>query len=95
MAQSGSAHQTVLRSPESQSDCELKPKPKLPNLRHAVATIVITGIVCGIVCLMILAATIYGCTYAAMTAQSQGGPLAQIPELSKTEGKEFLDSLPA
>ncbi|KAM6170368.1 LOW QUALITY PROTEIN: leucine-rich repeat and transmembrane domain-containing protein 1 [Rhynchocyon petersi] len=77
------------------SECELKPKPRPPNLRHAVGTIVITGVVCGIVCLMMLVATIYGCTYAAITAQYRGGPLAQSNQLGKTEGKELIDSSPA
>ncbi|XP_055985225.1 leucine-rich repeat and transmembrane domain-containing protein 1 [Sorex fumeus] len=95
VSQPGSAHQAVLRSPESRSECELKPKPRLTNLRRAVATVVIIGIVCGIVCLLILVSTIYGCTYAALTAQNQGGPLAQIHELSTTEGKELLDNSPA
>ncbi|MBW01618.1 Leucine-rich repeat and transmembrane domain-containing protein 1, partial [Eschrichtius robustus] len=97
--QLGAAHRAVPRPPESHSSgerdhwgCEIKPKPRPANLRHAVATIVIAGVVCGIVCLMMLAAAIYGCTYAAITAQYHGGRLAQINEPAKTEGKELFDS---
>nr|XP_058931914.1 leucine-rich repeat and transmembrane domain-containing protein 1 [Kogia breviceps] len=97
--QLGAAHRAVPRPPESHSsgerdhwECEIKPKPRPANLRHAVATIIITGVVCGIVCLMMLAAAIYGCTYAAITAQYHGGCLAQINEPAKTEGKELFDS---
>uniref|UniRef100_A0A673UPT7 Leucine-rich repeat and transmembrane domain-containing protein 1 n=1 Tax=Suricata suricatta TaxID=37032 RepID=A0A673UPT7_SURSU len=89
-------------SPEShglgqrdRSECELKPKPRPINLRHAVATVVITGVVCGIVCLMMLVAAIYGCTYAAVTAQHKAGRLAQTEETVKLEGKEPDDSSPA
>uniref|UniRef100_A0A667FX78 Leucine-rich repeat and transmembrane domain-containing protein 1 n=1 Tax=Lynx canadensis TaxID=61383 RepID=A0A667FX78_LYNCA len=92
--QLGSAHRPGPGSPESpstgqrdRSECELKPKPRPVNLRHAVATVVITGVVCGIVCLMMLAAAIYGCTYAAVTAQYNGGRLAQTDEPVKMEGK--------
>ncbi|XP_019678584.1 leucine-rich repeat and transmembrane domain-containing protein 1 [Felis catus] len=92
--QLGSAHRPGPGSPESpstgqrdHSECELKPKPRPVNLRHAVATVVITGVVCGIVCLMMLAAAIYGCTYAAVTAQYNGGRLAQTDEPVKMEGK--------
>ncbi|XP_048211770.1 leucine-rich repeat and transmembrane domain-containing protein 1 [Perognathus longimembris pacificus] len=76
-------------------ECEAKPKPRPANLRHAVATVVITGVICGIVCLMMLVAAIYGCTYAAITAQYYGGSLAQTSESEKTGGKELLDSSPA
>uniref|UniRef100_A0A8C0JY68 Leucine-rich repeat and transmembrane domain-containing protein 1 n=1 Tax=Canis lupus dingo TaxID=286419 RepID=A0A8C0JY68_CANLU len=100
--QLGSAHQPVPKPPESHStgerdhpECELKPKPRPANLRHAVATVIITGVVCGIVCLMMLAAAIYGCTYAAVTAQYHGGRLAQTNEPVKMEGKELYDSSPA
>nr|XP_019579795.1 PREDICTED: leucine-rich repeat and transmembrane domain-containing protein 1 [Rhinolophus sinicus] len=98
----GSAHWAVPSPPDSDSagepdhaEHELKPKPRPANLRHAMATVIITGVVCGIVCLMMLVATIYGCTYAAITAQYHGGPLAQTEEPTKTEGKELLDSSPA
>ncbi|KAM8758164.1 leucine-rich repeat and transmembrane domain-containing protein 1 [Rhynchonycteris naso] len=97
-----SAHRAVPRPPESHStaeqdhtECELKPKPRPANLRHAVVTVIITGVACGILCLMMLAAAIYGCTYAAITAQYRGGPLAQTNEPAKTEGKELFDSSPA
>ncbi|XP_012886169.1 PREDICTED: leucine-rich repeat and transmembrane domain-containing protein 1 [Dipodomys ordii] len=73
-------------------ECEAKPKPRPANLRHAMATVVITGVVCGIVCLMMLAAAIYGCTYAAITAQYHDGSLAQTSESGKTGGKEMLES---
>uniref|UniRef100_U3K1N3 Uncharacterized protein n=1 Tax=Ficedula albicollis TaxID=59894 RepID=U3K1N3_FICAL len=36
--------------------CEPKAKARPVSLRHAIATVVITGVVCGIVCLMMLAA---------------------------------------
>ncbi|XP_062979636.1 leucine-rich repeat and transmembrane domain-containing protein 1 [Elgaria multicarinata webbii] len=53
----------------SRAHCEPKPKPRPVSLRHAIATVVITGVVCGIVCLMMLAAAVYGCAYAAITAK--------------------------
>ncbi|EPY81750.1 hypothetical protein CB1_000714004 [Camelus ferus] len=100
--QLGATHRAVPRPPESHSagerehwECEIKPKPRPANLRHAVATIIITGVVCGIVCLMMLVAAIYGCTYAAITAQYHGGRLTQTNEPVKTEGKELFDSSPA
>lgn len=100
--QPGSAHQAVPRPPGSystgerdHSECELKPKPRLANLRHAVATVIITGVLCGIMCLLMLAAAIYGCTYAAITAQHHEGPLVQTNEPAKAEGKETFDSSPA
>ncbi|XP_054451116.1 leucine-rich repeat and transmembrane domain-containing protein 1 isoform X2 [Pteronotus mesoamericanus] len=77
------------------SECELKPKPKPANLRHAVVTVIITGVACGILCLMMLVATIYGCTYAAITAKCRAGSLAQTNEPEKTEGKDLFDSSPA
>ncbi|XP_049719322.1 leucine-rich repeat and transmembrane domain-containing protein 1 [Elephas maximus indicus] len=100
--QPGSTHSAAVRPPENHStgeqdhsECGLKPKPRPANLRHAVATVIITGVVCGIVCLMMLVATIYGCTYAAITAQYRGRPLAQTNEPGKTEGKGLFDSSPA
>ncbi|XP_008049938.1 leucine-rich repeat and transmembrane domain-containing protein 1 [Carlito syrichta] len=91
-----SAHGAVPRPPENHSsgerdlsECELKPKPKPANLRHAFATVIVTGVVCGIVCLMMLAAAIYGCTYAAIAAQYHGGRLAQANEPAKMEGKNY------
>nr|KAF6420709.1 leucine rich repeats and transmembrane domains 1 [Molossus molossus] len=98
----GSAPWAVPRSPESHSageqehsECELKPKPRPANLRHALVTVIIGGVACGILCLLMLVATIYGCTYAAITARYHGAPLAQTTEPKKTEGKELLDSSPA
>uniref|UniRef100_G1U3M9 Leucine-rich repeat and transmembrane domain-containing protein 1 n=1 Tax=Oryctolagus cuniculus TaxID=9986 RepID=G1U3M9_RABIT len=94
--QPGSAHGVALTPTEiHSSECELKPKPRPANLRHAIATIVITGVVCGIVCLMMLAAAVYGCTYAAITAQYHGKSAAQSNEPGKTAGKELFDSSPA
>lgn len=52
-------------------ECEPKQRLRPVNLRHAIATVVITGVVCGIVCLMMLAAAIYGCAYAAIMAKYQ------------------------
>lgn len=52
-------------------ECESKQKPRPVNLRHAIATVIITGVVCGIVCLMMLAAAVYGCAYAAVMARYQ------------------------
>ncbi|XP_012370269.2 leucine-rich repeat and transmembrane domain-containing protein 1 [Octodon degus] len=97
-----SEHGELHKSPEDHSlgphdlsECGVKPKPKPVNLRHAVATVVITGVVCGIVCLMMLAAAIYGCTYAAITAQYHGRPSPPTTESGKTGGKELFESLPA
>ncbi|KAM3872510.1 leucine-rich repeat and transmembrane domain-containing protein 1 [Diretmus argenteus] len=52
-------------------ECEPKQRPRPVNLRHAIATVIITGVVCGIVCLMMLAAAVYGCAYAAIMAKYQ------------------------
>ncbi|XP_069062551.1 leucine-rich repeat and transmembrane domain-containing protein 1 [Pleurodeles waltl] len=82
------------------SDCEPKPKPRPASLRHAIATVVITGVVCGIVCLMMLAAAVYGCAYAAMMAKyhrelKEVERLAPAGEQGSAEEKEPLDcSLP-
>ncbi|XP_020826278.2 leucine-rich repeat and transmembrane domain-containing protein 1 [Phascolarctos cinereus] len=65
---------------KSRSDCEPKAKARPVNLRHAIATVVITGVVCGVVCLMMLAAGIYGCTYAAIMAKGHGEPLSHTNE---------------
>ncbi|NWS91040.1 LRTM1 protein, partial [Toxostoma redivivum] len=57
--------------------CEPKARARPASLRHAIATVVITGVVCGVVCLMMLAAAVYGCAYAAITARyhrEQPGP---------------------
>lgn len=95
----GSTRPAVPRPPENHgagdrdhAQCEPKPKPRPANLRHAVATVIITGVVCGVVCLMMVAAAIYGCTYAAVTAQGHGRPTAQTSEPAKTEGKDLCDS---
>ncbi|XP_037654386.1 leucine-rich repeat and transmembrane domain-containing protein 1 [Choloepus didactylus] len=100
--QPGSARRAAVSLPETHSvgerdhsECELQPKPKPANLRHAVATVIITGVVCGIVCLMMLVAAIYGCAYAAITAQYCGEHLAQTSESGRMEGKELFDSSPA
>ncbi|CAB1459370.1 unnamed protein product [Pleuronectes platessa] len=52
-------------------ECEPKQRPRPVNLRHAIATVIITGVVCGIVLLMMLAAAVYGCAYAAIMAKYQ------------------------
>ncbi|XP_053149271.1 leucine-rich repeat and transmembrane domain-containing protein 1 [Hemicordylus capensis] len=77
----------------SHSHCEPKPKPRPVNLRHAIATVVITGVVCGIVCLMMLAAAVYGCAYAAITAKYHREHLAPGKEKGNLEGKEPFESL--
>ncbi|XP_075430985.1 leucine-rich repeat and transmembrane domain-containing protein 1 [Ascaphus truei] len=81
----------------SHSDCEPKPKPRPVSLRHAIATVVITGVVCGIVCLMMLAAAVYGCAYAAIMAKyhrelKEVEHLAPVAEHGSPEEKEPLDS---
>ncbi|KAM7040858.1 leucine-rich repeat and transmembrane domain-containing protein 1 [Acridotheres tristis] len=50
--------------------CEPKARARPASLRHAIATVVITGVVCGVVCLMMLAAAVYGCAHAALTAKA-------------------------
>uniref|UniRef100_A0A8C3L438 Leucine rich repeats and transmembrane domains 1 n=1 Tax=Chrysolophus pictus TaxID=9089 RepID=A0A8C3L438_CHRPC len=72
--------------------CEPKPKPRPVNLRHAIATVVITGVVCGIVCLMMLAAAVYGCAYAAITAKYHREHLAPARQHGTPEEKEPFDS---
>ncbi|KFO25177.1 Leucine-rich repeat and transmembrane domain-containing protein 1 [Fukomys damarensis] len=98
----GSEHGEAPKPPEDHSqsqhhvaECEAKPKPRPANLRHAVATVAITGVVCGIVCLTMLGAAIYGFTYAAITAQGHGRPSAQTCQPGKPGEKEPLSSLPA
>ncbi|XP_078399637.1 leucine-rich repeat and transmembrane domain-containing protein 1 [Cetorhinus maximus] len=81
---------------DNNSDCNTNSKQRTGNLRHAVATVVITGVVCGIVCLMMLAAAIYGCSYAALMAKYQRElkkPEHLGPEVEQgsTEEKEPLD----
>lgn len=80
----------------SHHECEPKPKPRPVSLRHAIATVVITGVVCGIVCLMMLAAAVYGCAYAAIMAKYQRElkeveRLANAAEHGSPEEKEPLD----
>ncbi|XP_060094271.1 leucine-rich repeat and transmembrane domain-containing protein 1 [Heteronotia binoei] len=76
----------------SRSHCEPKPKPRPVSLRHAIATVVITGVVCGIVCLMMLAAAVYGCAYAAITAKYHREHLPPGKEKGNLEGKEPFES---
>ncbi|XP_035236750.1 leucine-rich repeat and transmembrane domain-containing protein 1 [Anguilla rostrata] len=85
------------RPREGPPECESKQRPRPANLRHAIATVVITGVVCGIVCLMMLTAAIYGCAYAAITAKYQRElktveQTAPSEENGSTEEKEPLDS---
>ncbi|XP_028680319.1 leucine-rich repeat and transmembrane domain-containing protein 1 [Erpetoichthys calabaricus] len=82
---------------ESLPECEPKQRPRPVNLRHAIATVVITGVVCGIVCLMMLAAAVYGCAYAAIMAKyhRELKDVDQLPpttEQGSPEEKEPLDS---
>uniref|UniRef100_A0A8C5R505 Leucine rich repeats and transmembrane domains 1 n=2 Tax=Leptobrachium leishanense TaxID=445787 RepID=A0A8C5R505_9ANUR len=77
-------------------ECEPKPKPRPASLRHAIATVVITGVVCGIVCLMMLAAAVYGCAYAAIMARyhrelKEVEHLAPAGEHGSAEEREPLD----
>lgn len=77
----------------SYSHCEPKPKPRPVSWRHTVATVVITGVVCGIICLMMLAAAVYGCTYAAMTAKYNREHLPPDKMGSLEEKESFESSL--
>ncbi|KAF4799434.1 Leucine-rich repeat and transmembrane domain-containing protein 1 [Turdus rufiventris] len=70
--------------------CEPKAKARPVSLRHAIATVVITGVVCGIVCLMMLAAAVYGCAYAAITAKYHREHPAR--QHGAPEKKELLES---
>ncbi|NWH98075.1 LRTM1 protein, partial [Tichodroma muraria] len=75
--------------------CEPRPKARPVSLRHAIATVVITGVVCGVVCLMMLAAAVYGCAYAAITAKYHREHLAPARQHGTPEEKEqFESSLP-
>lgn len=81
---------------DSVPECEPKQRPRPVNLRHAIATVVITAVVCGIVCLMMLAAAVYGCAYAAVMAKyhrerKKMDHLAPTTEQGCPEEKEPLD----
>ncbi|KAJ8370844.1 hypothetical protein SKAU_G00108720 [Synaphobranchus kaupii] len=85
------------RPGEGLPECNPKQRPRPVNLRHAIATVVITGVVCGIVCLMMLTAAIYGCAYAAIMARYQRAlkkveQVVPSEEHGSTEEKEPLDS---
>uniref|UniRef100_A0A3Q0SAS5 Leucine rich repeats and transmembrane domains 1 n=1 Tax=Amphilophus citrinellus TaxID=61819 RepID=A0A3Q0SAS5_AMPCI len=69
------------------AECEPKQKQRPVNLRHAIATVIITGVVCGIVCLMMLAAAVYGCAYAAIMAKYQR-ELKKNEELAAAQGAD-------
>lgn len=85
---------------DQEAECEPKPKLRPINLRHAIATVIITGIVCGVVCLMMLAAAVYGCAYAAVMAKYQRELKKHEEEAGGTERdntdkegeKEFLEN---
>ncbi|XP_056585731.1 leucine-rich repeat and transmembrane domain-containing protein 1 [Triplophysa dalaica] len=68
-------------------DCEAKQRPRPVNYRHAIATVVITGVVCGIVFLMMVAAAIYGCAYAAINARYQRELKRKATEADREERK--------
>uniref|UniRef100_A0A8C0VWK9 Leucine rich repeats and transmembrane domains 1 n=1 Tax=Cyanistes caeruleus TaxID=156563 RepID=A0A8C0VWK9_CYACU len=74
------------------ASCEPKAKARPVSLRHAIATVVITGVVCGIVCLMMLAAAVYGCAYAAITAKYHKEHLAPAKQHGTPKGKEPFES---
>lgn len=91
------SHTPGERPGDSGPDCETKQRPRPVNLRHAIATVVITGVVCGIVCLMMLTAAIYGCAYAAIMAKYQRQlkrveKMAPPDENGSREEKEPLES---
>ncbi|NXP36337.1 LRTM1 protein, partial [Leiothrix lutea] len=72
--------------------CEPKAKARPASLRHAIATVVITGVVCGVVCLMMLAAAVYGCAYAAITAKYHKEHSAPLRPHGTPKEKEPLES---
>ncbi|XP_063020353.1 leucine-rich repeat and transmembrane domain-containing protein 1 [Melospiza melodia melodia] len=72
--------------------CEPKARPRPVSLRHAIATVVITGVVCGVVCLMMLAAAVYGCAYAAITARYHKEHLGPVRQHGTPEEKEPFES---
>uniref|UniRef100_A0A8C5TFB1 Leucine rich repeats and transmembrane domains 1 n=1 Tax=Malurus cyaneus samueli TaxID=2593467 RepID=A0A8C5TFB1_9PASS len=74
------------------ASCEPKAKARPVSLRHAIGTVVITGVVCGVVCLMMLAAAVYGCAYAAITARYHRERLGPGRPHTAPEEKELLQS---
>ncbi|NXD22198.1 LRTM1 protein, partial [Spelaeornis formosus] len=87
--------QSIEPGDSGRGGCEPKAKARPASLRHAIATVVITGVVCGIVCLMMLAAAVYGCAYAAITAKYHKEHLAPDRQHGTPEEKEPLErSLP-
>ncbi|NWY75636.1 LRTM1 protein, partial [Erithacus rubecula] len=77
---------------EPPDGCEPKAKARPVSLRHAIATVVITGVVCGIVCLMMLAAAVYGCAYAAITAKARRQQLGPGRQHGAPDKRELLES---
>ncbi|NXY32267.1 LRTM1 protein, partial [Pomatorhinus ruficollis] len=78
--------------PGERGACEPKAKARPASLRHAIATVVITGVVCGVVCLMMLAAAVYGCAYAAITAKYHRDRLGPARLHGTPKEKEPLES---
>ncbi|XP_051964288.1 leucine-rich repeat and transmembrane domain-containing protein 1 isoform X2 [Xyrauchen texanus] len=72
-------------------ECELKQRPRPVNYRHAIATVVITGVVCGIVFLMMLAAAVYGCAYAAINAKYQRELKKKAKEMGRGEERKNIE----
>uniref|UniRef100_A0A3Q1GU21 Leucine rich repeats and transmembrane domains 1 n=1 Tax=Acanthochromis polyacanthus TaxID=80966 RepID=A0A3Q1GU21_9TELE len=77
----------LMRGAGGMTECETKQRQRPVNLRHAIATVIITGVVCGIVCLMMLAAAVYGCAYAAIMAKYQR-ELKKNEELAAAQGAD-------
>ncbi|XP_041130448.1 leucine-rich repeat and transmembrane domain-containing protein 1-like isoform X1 [Polyodon spathula] len=93
---SSHSHTHDQQAEESVPDCDPKQRPRPVSLRHAIATVVITAVVCGIVSLMMLAAAVYGCAYAAVMAKyhrdrKKVDHLAATTEQGCPEEKEPLD----
>ncbi len=61
------------------------------NYRRAIATVVITGVICGIVSLMMLAAAVYGCAYAAINAKYERELKAKAKEVGLGEEKKNIE----